>query len=104
MYHEFVSEHVTKEVLVDRYPRESFQLADKLPSFFLKSEEDNERIFNDQLAKCGVEYFDFYLMHNINENSLRFYCGEDTSYFDYFLEQKRNGRIKHLGFSCPADM
>ena len=92
---------------LSRYPRESYYLADKYPGHQnVKGAAmlDPKAVFEDQLEKCGVEYFDFYLMHNINENSLRFYCGEDTSYFDYFLEQKKNGRIKHLGFSCHADL
>ncbi len=97
MYHEFVSEHVTKEVLVDRYPRESFQLADKLPSFFLKSEEDNERIFNDQLAKCGVEYFDYYLVHNLTEK-LYERC-EKCNSFEFVKRMKEEGKAKCIGFS-----
>ncbi len=92
---------------LSRYPRESFYLADKYPGHQNAKGAailDPKAVFEDQLEKCGVEYFDFYLMHNINENSIKFYCGEDRSYFDYFLEQKKNGRIKHLGFSCHADM
>lgn len=63
MYHEYASERVVKKVLVDRHPRESFLLATKLPTMMLSKKEDMERIFNEQLEKCGVEYFDYYLLH-----------------------------------------
>ena len=63
MYHEYASERIVKEVLVDRHPRESFLLATKLPTMMLSKKEDMERIFNEQLEKCGVEYFDYYLLH-----------------------------------------
>ena len=66
MYHNFKSENVIKEVLVDRYPRESFTIATKLPTMFLKHQEDLERIFNEQLEKTGAGYFDYYLLHTLN--------------------------------------
>ena len=92
---------------LSRYPRESYYLADKYPGHQNAKGAamlDPRAVFEDQLEKCGVDYFDFYLMHNVNENSLRFYCQEDISYFDYFIEQKKNGRIKHLGFSAHSDL
>ena len=92
---------------LSRYPRDSWYLATKYPGHQNAKGAamlDPKAVFEDQLEKCGVEYFDFYLMHNINENSLRFYCQEDISYFDYFVEQKKNGRIKHLGFSAHSDL
>lgn len=64
-YHNGASEVALKEGLVKRYPRESFQLADKLPIFLLKKEEQMEIFFNEQLERCGVEYFDYYLLHNV---------------------------------------
>ena len=63
---------------------------------------DPKTIFEEQLKKCGVEYFDFYLLHNINEHSMSYYGNPENKYLDYFLEQKANGRIKHLGFSCHS--
>ena len=63
---------------------------------------DPETVFEEQLRKCGVEYFDFYLLHNINEHSMSYYGNPENKYLDYFLEQKANGRIKHLGFSCHS--
>ena len=64
MYHEFTSEIVAREALVKRYPRESFTLTSKMPTMFLEKAEDMDRIFSEQLEKCGVEYFDYYLLHN----------------------------------------
>ena len=92
---------------LSKYPRESWYLATKYPGHQnAKGADvlDPKAVFEDQLKKCGVEYFDFYLMHNVNENSLSFYCGEDRSYMDYFVEQKKLGRIKHLGFSCHCEV
>ena len=65
MYHSFKSEIALREALVKRYKRDAFTVATKMPTMFLKKEEDMERIFNEQLEKCGVEYFDYYLLHNI---------------------------------------
>ena len=66
MYHSHKSEIALREALVKRHRRASFTVATKLPTMFLKSEEDQERIFIEQLEKCGVEYFDYYLLHNLN--------------------------------------
>ena len=103
-YHGGNSERVMGEVLAD-YPRESFYLATKFPG------HQNvhgvkpllpEEVFEEQLQKCGVDFFDFYLIHNVNENSLAYYGNPENRFMDYFVEQKKNGRIKHLGFSCHA--
>jgi predicted aldo/keto reductase-like oxidoreductase len=59
-------------------------------------------VFEEQLKKCGVEYFDFYLLHNVNENSMYYYGNRDSGCVEYFLAQKAAGRIRHLGFSCHA--
>ena len=88
-----------------RYPRKSWYLADKFPG------HQNVRgvkplepaaIFEEQLQRCGVTYFDFYLLHNVNENSMYYYGNPENRYMEYFLEQKAKGRIRHLGFSCHA--
>ena len=68
-YHGGKSEEALRELLVKRYPRESFILANKLPSFLLKSAEDCQRIFDEQLVKCGVDYFDYYLVHDLGASS-----------------------------------
>lgn len=89
-----------------RYPRESWNLADKFPGHQnvkgLKPMQPEE-VFEEQLKKCGVDYFDFYLLHNICENSLTHYYGmKINDCLSYFLEQKEKGRIRHLGFSSHA--
>ena len=88
-----------------RYPRESWYLADKFPGHQNVpgvTPLDPGEIFEEQLQRCGVDYFDFYLLHNVNENSLRYYGNPENRFMDYFLAQKRAGRIRHLGFSCHA--
>ena len=88
-----------------RYPRESWNLADKFPghqNVHGITPVQPAEVFEEQLRRCGVDYFDFYLLHNVNENSLRYYANPDNRYMDYFLEQKAKGRIRHLGFSCHA--
>ena len=78
--------------------------ADKYPGHQISSTGYNPaEIFEEQLQKCGVEYFDFYLLHNVYENSMEVYLDPQWGIVDYFKEQKRLGRIKYLGFSCHAE-
>lgn len=103
-YHDGKSEIVLGQSL-SRYPRESWHLADKFPGHQNVpgvTPVDPEEVFENQLKKCGVDYFDFYLLHNVNENSLRYYGNPENKFMDYFLKQKELGRIRHLGFSCHA--
>ncbi len=102
-YHGGMSERVMGRVL-GKYPRESFYLADKYPGHQTLEDYDPAKIFEEQLRRCGVEYFDFYLLHNVYEKSLNIYMDEQLGVIDYFLEQKRLGRIKHLGFSSHAQL
>ena len=97
-YHEGKSEIVVGNIL-SKYPRESFYLATKYPGHQVLDDYNPAPIFEEQLKKCGVDYFDFYLLHNVNESSLPVYLDRDLGIIDYFLEQKKLGRIKHLGFS-----
>ncbi len=97
-YHAGVSELVMGKVL-KQYPRESYYLADKYPGHQILSDYDPAVMFEQQLKKCGVEYFDFYLLHNVYEKSIETYLDPRWGILDYFREQKRLGRIKHLGFS-----
>lgn len=97
MYHDFHSECVVREALVERHPRSSFTLATKLPTMFLKSEGDQERIFAEQLSKCGVDYFDYYLLHNLNTANYR--TVERFDSFAFAARMKAEGRIRHVGFS-----
>ena len=85
-----------------KYPRERWYLADKYPGHQISASYDPAAIFEQQLKKCGVEYFDFYLLHNVYENSYGVYTDPKWGILDYFKEQKRLGRIKHLGFSTHA--
>lgn len=97
-YHGGMSERVLGQVL-SQYPRESFYLADKFPGHQLLESYDPAPLFEEQLRRCGVEYFDFYLLHNVYEKSINVYLDPKLGILDYFREQKRLGRIKHLGFS-----
>ena len=91
------SEAAIKEALVDRYPRESYQLATKLPTWKAKSHGDIEAYFNESLRRTGVKYFDYYLLHNIG--SINPYAFERFDAWNYLLKRKEEGIIKHLGFS-----
>ncbi len=85
-----------------KYPRDSYYLANKYPGHQIADEYKPAEIFEEQLQKCGVDYFDFYLLHNVYESSAEVYLDEKWGIIDYFKEQKRLGRIKHLGFSTHA--
>lgn len=97
MYHMGMSEVAVRESLVKRYPREKFQLATKMPTMFLKTKEDQERFFNEQLEKCGVDYFDYYLLHNLN--IAHYKIAQDLDSFAFILDKKKEGKIRHIGFS-----
>ncbi len=98
-YHGENSELVVGEAL-SRYPRESFYLATKFPGYDLSNMPKVKEIFERQLEKCRVDYFDFYLCHNVCEMNIDAYLDEKYGIIDYLLEQKKAGRIKHLGFSA----
>ncbi len=87
-----------------RYPRERFYLADKFPGYDLSNMDKVEAIFEEQLERCGVDYFDFYLFHNVCEMNIDAYLDPRHGILDYLLEQKRNGRIRHLGFSAHGGL
>lgn len=97
MYCGFQSESAVKEVLVDRYPRESFTLTTKLHAGFIKTEEDRDKIFSAQLEKTGAGYFDYYWLHDINVRSYKKF--ERLDCFHWLQEKKRLGLVKHIGFS-----
>ncbi len=102
-YHGGRSEIVIGKCL-SNYPRESYRLADKYPGHQIAQSYNPAEIFEDQLKKCGVDYFDYYLLHNVYENSIDVYLDPKWGIVDYFLEQKRLGRIRHLGFSAHGDI
>ena len=97
MYCGFKSENAAKEALVDRHPRDSFTLATKLHAGFLKNKEDRDRIFNEQRAKTGVEYFDYYLLHDIGAHHYEIY--KELDCFNWLMEKKKQGLVKNIGFS-----
>ncbi|MBO5752462.1 MAG: aldo/keto reductase [Proteobacteria bacterium] len=101
-YHGGMSELVAGKVL-SQYPRESYYLASKYPGHQYADTYNPAEIFEEQLKKCQVKYFDFYLLHNVCESSINVYLDKRWGIIDYFLEQKRLGRIKHLGFSAHGD-
>ena len=97
MYNGGVSQRVAKAALVDRYPRESFTLATKLHSAFFNSLEDRDRVFNEQLEQTGAGYFDYYLIHGIEAGNYPKY--EQYDCFNWLMEKKRQGLVRHAGFS-----
>lgn len=98
VYHNGASQSAIRKALVERYPRERYTLATKLPDFFITAEEQVEEIFAEQLEQCGVSYFDYYLIHNVNE---LLYKEPVTKFhmFEHELEWKKQGKINNLGLS-----
>ncbi len=97
MYHNFISETAVRESLVKRHPRESFTIATKMPVMFLKAKADLERIFNEQLEKVGVDYFDYYLLHNLSVTHIK--IAEEHDAFKFIQEKKNERKVKNIGFS-----
>lgn len=97
-YHSGESERVLGRAL-RRHPRDKWYLATKFPGHQVSERYDPAAVFEEQLRKCGVDSFDFYLLHNVYENSLQTYEDPRWGIIDYFVEQRRKGRIGHLGFS-----
>ena len=102
VYHNGASETAIREALVKRHPRDSFLLVSKFPTFQMPAESSVEAIFNEQLEKCGVEYFDYYLLHNLNRY---LYSAEVKAahLFDYMKKWKEEGKIRHIAFSYHDD-
>ncbi len=101
-YHGGNSELVMGKAL-SRYPRENYYLATKFPGYDLSNMDKVEEIFEEQLKKCGVEYFDFYLFHNVCEMNIDAYLNPKYGIYDYLMKQKEAGRIRHLGFSAHGN-
>lgn len=92
------SEMAAKTCLVDRYPRDQFQLATKLPAWYgAKNAEEAKQMFWTSLERTGAGYFDFYLLHNLGDHRTKIF--DDFGIWDFLKEQKEKGLIKHLGFS-----
>ena len=98
VYHGGNSEKAVKEAIIKRHPRDSFTVATKLPAWNIHSLEDRDRIFEEQMERCGVDYFDFYLLHSIEDgNNYDTYIKYDC--FNWGIQKKAEGRIRHFGFS-----
>lgn len=98
VYHNGQSAIATRKALVERHPRDSFLLANKLPTFIITQQEQVDSLFKEQLEQCGVDYFDYYLLHNLNEERYENVV-EKFSIFKYVSKMKEEGHIKHIGFS-----
>ena len=97
MYCGFQSECAIREALVKRHPRDSYTLADKLHAGFLKTKDDRDRIFQEQLRKTGVDYFDYYLLHDVGTDHYKTY--QELDCFRWLEEKKARGLARHIGFS-----
>lgn len=100
-YHEGLSEEAVRQCVVERYPRDSFLLADKMPVYMVKAPEDYERFFSEQLRRCGVSYFDVYLLHNLGRD--RYPDTERFGGFDFIRRLKEQGLARNIGFSFHDD-
>lgn len=97
IYHNNQAEVALREALVKRYPRDKFLLSTKLPIKFMNKKEDMERIFNEQLEKCGVDFFDFYLIHSINHDAYE-HCKEWGT-FEFLMQKRAEGKFREFGVS-----
>ena len=95
------SEEAIRQTLVEKYPRDVYTLADKLPAWKLTCQEDVERIFQESLNRTGADYFDFYLLHSVEKSHYPTY--EKYQCFDFIQEMKKQGKIKYMGFSFHDD-
>lgn len=102
VYHGGKSEGIIGKAL-KKYPRESYYLADKMPGYRVRAKEEIAKIFEEQLQRCGVDYFDYYLLHSISDIKSYDKIYEEWGGYAYLEEQKKKGRIKNLGFSFHSD-
>ncbi len=102
-YHNGNSETAMGEIL-SGYPRETYYLASKFPGYDLSNMDKVEEIFEKQLKKCKTDYFDFYLFHNVCELNIESYLDPKYGIYEYLMAQKKNGRIRHLGFSAHGNL
>ena len=100
-YHGERSEDAVRKALTERYPRESYLLADKMPILRVKAPEDYERFFAEQLRRCGVTYFDVYLLHNLGRD--RYPNAQRFGAFPFLRRLKEEGLAKSIGFSFHDD-
>ncbi len=96
-YHNGTSEVAIRKAVVERYPRESFKICDKMPTWALTCEEDNDKFVDEMLERLGIDYFDVFLVHNINGPWLK--NAKDANTFEYVKRMKENGIARQIGFS-----
>lgn len=96
-YLDGLSEEAIRESLVRRHPRDRFLLADKLPGFMIQDYDECQRYFDRQLQRCGVDYFDVYLLHGLNRENYELAQRQDQ--FRFLREKKAQGRARRIGFS-----
>ena len=102
-YHGGNSEIVTGKALA-KHDRDSFYLASKFPGYERANFDKKEEIFETQLKKCGVDHFDFYLCHTLSDDNIEWYLDDELGLVEYLAEQKKAGRIRHLGLSCHSSI
>lgn len=100
-YHLETSESILRELVVKRYPREAYTVTDKMPCWEVHKTEDLERIFNLQLERTGLEYFDWYLLHAMNKSYVELM--DKVGGWDFLKKKKEEGRVRHIGFSFHDD-
>ena len=98
MYHDYKSESSLRQAVVERYPRDSFTVATKMPLALMKSGEDHARIFEAQKKNVGVDFFDYYLLHNMTLE--QYERAKKWGTIEYLEEKRKAGEIRKLGFSC----
>ena len=96
-YHNGISEIAIRKAVVERYPRESYQICDKMPTWALTSEEDNDKFVKEMLERLGIDYFDVFFVHNINVPWYK--LAENAKTFEYVKKMKEDGIAKKIGFS-----
>ncbi len=96
-YLEGVSEEALRKSVVERYPRDAYLIADKLPAWNLKEPADCQRYFDEQLQRCGVDYFDYYLIHGLNQEN--YAVSQRCKAFGFLQRLKTEGKVRHIGFS-----
>ena len=100
VYHAGDSEVALRKALVERHPRDSFTVATKMPFFDLKDESDVDKFFTTSMERMGVDFFDFYLLHNLGEDRIQ--KAEEVHAWEYLVQKKAEGKIRHIGFSTHA--
>ena len=101
IYHEGISEDILRKCVVERYSRDSFKISNKLPLFNITEESQVEPLFEEQLEKCGVDYFDYYLLHNVSGFTETAWKNVDL--FSFICQKKEEGYIKHIGLSTHGN-